>query len=198
MTSRFRQGGGKILAVTDKPAPIVDWTFMHPVLNTSNWLTNEADGVGYGTGASGIMLVLAGVGKDNKFTASMKYTTGTVDLRIMTRLRSNLNQDSVDSSSYYWAGCAGTNFRLGKTVAGVFTTLGTVAFTLPADRFATFTIKAYGSNLVATIDDGVQAAQSLSAVDSDIPAGGCQAFRSGPTNTPNIWCRSWRAEEVAA
>lgn len=199
MSSRARQALGRVLAVEDYPEPMVDWLGCHPILNTANWLVNEAlTGMGFGTAASSMMLCLSAMGKDHKITVSQKYTTGTVDLRIMARCRSNLSQDSVDSSTYYWAGCTGTNFRLGKTVNGTFTTLKTVAYTLPADRWATFTLKVFGNTQVATIDDGVQAVQTLSDVDTAIPLGGVTAFRSGPTNTCSLWARSRKIEEVAA
>lgn len=197
--SRRRQGGRASLVDENYPDPMVDWLGVHPIINTSNWLINETNlGMGFATGASSLMLCLSSVGKDMKITTSMKYTTGTVDLRILARIRSNLSQDSVDSATYYWAGCTGTAFRLGKTVNGTFTTLKTVAYTLPTDTWATFTLKVFGNTQVATIDDGVQAVQTLSDVDTAIPSGGVAAFRSGPTNACNVWCRSRRIQGVAA
>ena len=168
---------------------------MHPILNSANWLTGETDlGVGFGTGASSFMLVLSGAPTNQKITTSMKYTTGTVDLRVGVRVLTNLNQDSVNNPTYYWAGCTGTNFRVGKVVDGTFTTLDTVAFTLATDTWCTFTLSAVGSTITGTFNDGTTS-DSLSASDTAIPTGGVQMFRSGPTNACNIYCRSWTVEE---
>lgn len=178
-----------------KAATIADWYYMHPILNTANWLTNETDlGTGVAAAASSMMLVLSGAPTDQKMTASMKITTGTMDLRIGVRVLTNLSQDSVNNPTYYWGGCTGTNFRIGKVVNGTFTTLATVAFTLASDTWCTFTLSAVGSTITGTYNDGTSSG-SLTASDTDIPTGGVQMFRSGPTNSCNVYCRSWTVEE---
>lgn len=174
-----------------KAATISDFKNISPILNTANWTTG-ANGVGVTAGASSIALINYGVGGNGKITASIKYTTGTVDIRIMARVLTNTGSDAT----YYWAGCTGTNFRIGKVVNGTFTTLATTAFTLASDTFCSMTLQVVGSDLTATFDDGTTSG-SLSASDGDITTGGVFAIRSGPTNTNcNIWCRSLTVEEA--
>jgi len=178
-----------------KPQTIADWYNLSPILNVANWVL-DSDGVGVVAAASSLMSVLYGVGANGKITNSMRFTSGTVDLRVMARLLTNQNASSRNDATYYWAGVTGTNFRLGKVVNGTFTTLATVAYTLSVNNWATFTLQCVGSSLVATIDDGITALTTLSASDSDIPGGGVFGFRSGPTNSCNIKCRSLVVEEV--
>lgn len=178
-----------------KAQTIADWYNLSPIINSANWIL-DSDGVGVVTAASSIMAVPYGVGPNGKITTSMKFTSGTGDLRVLARFLTNQNASSRNDATYYWAGCTGTNFRIGKNVNGTFTTLATVAYTLAIDTWAIFTLQVVGDSLTATIDDG-STQGTLSASDSAIPGGGIFAFRSGPTNSCNIKCRSLTVEEAA-
>lgn len=174
-----------------KPATIADWYNLSPILNTANWVLG-ANGVAVVTAASSICAVNFSVGPNALMTARMRFTSGTVDLRIANRFLTN----TAPNATYYWAGVTGANFRIGKTVDGVFTTLATVAYTLAVNVFADFTLSIVGDSLEATIDDGTTQAV-LSASDSEIPDPGTHFVRSGPTNTCNIEVPSLSVAEAA-
>lgn len=157
-------------------ATFANWKYLSPLLNTANWTI--PGGVLSATSASSICAINKSVGPDSLLTVSMRFTSGTVDLRIASRFLTNTSPNAT----YYWAGCTGTNFRIGKTVDGVFTTLASVAYTLAVNTYATFTLRIVGGSIEATVDDGSTSA-SLSANDSDIAEGGTHFVRSGPTNT---------------
>ncbi len=157
-------------------ATFASMDYLTPILNTANWSLSGANLVC--TSGSSICAVNKSVGPNALFTVYMRFTSGTVDLRVANRFLTNTGSDAT----YYWAGVTGGNFRVGKTVDGVFTTLATVAYTLTVNTYATFTLRIVGSALLATIDDG-STSQTLSATDSDIPEGGTHFVRSGPTNS---------------
>ena len=157
-------------------ATFANMYYLTPILNTANWSLSSGNLVC--TSGSSICAVNKSVGPDSLFTVVMQFTSGTVDLRIASRFLTNTGSDAT----YYWAGVTGGNFRLGKTVDGVFTTLATVAFTLAVSTNATFTLQIVGDSLVATIDDGTTD-ETLGATDSDIDEGGTHFIRSGPTNS---------------
>ncbi len=157
-------------------ATFANMYYLTPILNTAAW--SLSSGQLLCTSGSSICAVNKSVGPDSLFTVVMRYTSGTLDLRIASRFLTNTSPNAT----YYWAGCTGTNFRIGKTVDGVFTTLATVAYTLALNTMGTFTLEIVGDSIIATIDDGSTSA-SLSATDSDIPEGGTHFLRSGPTNS---------------
>jgi hypothetical protein len=179
------------LAPLIKPATIADWYNLSPLLNVANWVLG-ANGVAVVTAASSICGVNYSVGPNALFTARMRFTSGTVDLRIANRFLTNTSPNAT----YYWAGVTGANFRIGKTVDGTFTTLASVAYALAINVWADFTLRIVGDSLEATIDDGTTQA-SLSATDSDIQEAGTHFIRSGPTNTCNIECDSLSVAEAA-
>ncbi len=157
-------------------ATFANWYYLTPILNTANWSLSGGNLVC--TSGSSICAINKSVGPNSLLTVVMRFTSGTVDLRIASRFLTNTSTDAT----YYWAGVTGGNFRIGKTVNGTFTTLATVAYTLAVNTFATFTLKLVGSSLIATVNDG-STSQSLSATDTDIPEGGTHFVRSGPTNS---------------
>lgn len=168
--------GDLVLLASLVLATFANWYYLTPILNTANW--SIPGGVLSATSASSICAVNKSVGPDALFTVRMRFTSGTVDLRIANRFLTNTSPNAT----YYWAGCTGTNFRIGKTVDGVFTTLASVAYTLTVNTWADVTLRIVGDSIEATVDDGTTQ-QSLSANDSDIPEGGTHFVRSGPTNT---------------
>ena len=162
-------------------ATIADWYYLTPILNTANWAV--AAGVLSCTSGSSICAVNKQLTNDELFTTHMRFTSGTVDLRIANRFLSNTSPNAT----YYWAGVTGTNFRIGKTVDGTFTTLASTAYTLSVNVWATFTLQIVGEDIDATIDDGTTSA-NLSTTDADIALGGTHFVRSGPTNSCAIEC----------
>lgn len=157
-------------------ATFANWYYLTPILNTAGWTI--PGGVLTASSASSICAINKSVGPDSLFTARMRFTSGTVDIRLASRFLTNTSPNAT----YYWAGVTGGNFRIGKTVDGVFTTLATVAYTLTVNTWADFTLRIVGSSIEATIDNGTTQA-TLSATDTDIPEGGTHFVRSGPTNT---------------
>lgn len=157
-------------------ATFANWYYLTPILNTANWTI--PGGVLSATSASSICAINKSVGPNSLFTARMRFTSGTVDIRIASRFLTNTSPNAT----YYWAGVTGGNFRIGKTVDGTFTTLATVAFTLTVNTWADFTLEIVGDSIIATVDDGTND-ETLSASDSDIQEGGTHFVRSGPTNT---------------
>ena len=168
-------------------ASFPNWYFLSPLLNVANWTI--PGGVLSATAASSICGINKSVGPNALLTARVRFTSGTVDLRIASRFLTN----TAPNATYYWAGVTGANFRIGKTVDGVFTTLASVAYALSVNTFADFTLQIVGDSIEATIDDGVTQA-SLSATDSDIPEGGTHFVRSGPTNVCALECESLSVE----
>lgn len=171
-----------VQATLTKAATIADWYWLTPILNTANWALT-ANGVAVTTSGSSICAINYTCGVNDTLSARMRFTTGTVDLRIANRFKTNTSPNAT----YYWAGVTGANFRVGKTVDGVFTTLASVAYTLAVNIWATFTLTCVGSSLSASVNDGSTSA-SLTATDTDIPQLGTHFIRSGPTNNCSIEC----------
>lgn len=179
-----------VLAPLILAATISTWHSLSPLLNVANWVLG-VNGASVVAAASSICGVNFSVGPNSLFTARMRFTTGTVDLRIASRFLTN----TAPNATYYWAGVTGVNFRIGKTVDGVFTTLASVAYTLAVNTFADFTLRIVGDSLEATIDNGTTSA-NLSVTDSDIQEAGTHFVRSGPTNTCGIECPSLSVERA--
>jgi hypothetical protein len=171
-------------------ATIPAWYYLTPILNTANW-TLVANVLTCTSGSS-ICAINKSVGPNALLTTEMRFTSGTLDLRIANRFLTNTSPNAT----YYWAGVTGANFRVGKTVDGVFTTLASVAYALSVNTWATFTLQVVGDSIEATIDDGVTQ-QTLQATDTDIPEGGTHFVRSGPTNNCAIECREASVREAA-
>lgn len=163
-------------------ASFPNWYYLTPILNTAG--ITIPGGVLTMSAASSICAINKSVGPDALFTARVRFTSGTVDIRLGSRFLTNTSPNAT----YYWAGVTGAQFRIGKTVDGSFTTLTSVAYTLTVNTWATITLRIVGSSLIATIDDGVTPLTTISANDSAIAEGGTHFVRSGPTNTCAIEC----------
>lgn len=175
-----------------KAATIADWDSMQPFLNSSAW-TLDANGASVTSAGSSGIVILAGGFSNQKITASLKFITPTTttDIGVLARYYTN----RTGYATYYYARLVGTNFRIGKNVDGTFSTLTSTSFTLAQNTWATFILQVSGSALSASIDDGTTSA-SLSTTDSAIAGPGGFGFRSGPTNSSTISCRSFTVEEV--
>lgn len=176
--------------VRTKAATIADYYEMDTAGGT--WSLG-ANGISATAGTSNIAQILVGGFADQKVTADLKTATaaGSERLGVMVRFRTSKSRNAT----YYFAQNQQGNFRITKVVDGTFTNLTSTAYTVTAGTWYTFTLQVIGSALSATITDGTTSA-SLTATDSSIAGPGCMGFRAGPTQSTQIDCRSWQAEEM--
>lgn len=173
--------------VVAKAAVIADWDTMEASVGT--WTFDAAEGVEAAAGVSNRVTILVGGFADCKITANLKTDTaaGSESFGALARFVTN----ETGYATYYYARQQQGNFRIQKVVDGTFTTLATVANTIIAGTFYSFVLRVVGTALTASID-----AVELTATDSAIAGPGAFGFRSGPTQSTQISCKSWQVEEV--
>lgn len=171
------------------------WSGFNRKVNVTNTVFDAIEGLGRAASESTAILVSAGGFSDQRITADVKYVspTSTANSEIGVIARCDTLDGSV--SNYYYARIDNDTAKLTKVVGGSFTTLQSTAFALAQNVVATVSLSCVGSTITATFESAASPGTvvTLTATDTDIPAGGLMGVRS---LSSSIWIRNFTAEEL--
>lgn len=177
---------------------IADQTFagFNKKLNTAGMAFDAVEGFGQAANNSSLILVNLGGFANQRITTNLKWVAPTApadyDIGAIARVRTI---DSDTTTDFYYARVDGDVAKITKVDAGVYTTLTSGAFVLPAGTVVNIVLTCSGSNISAVFTAaGVPTSPlTLSTVNSDVPQSGLMGVRS---LTSSIWMRSFLAEEI--